>query len=203
MGRLKGSGAKKSVGVAGNFVGPAFSGFVGTTAAGAAVLGVVVAQNELKLLYALLRESRANGVDGVVDGIRAVNTDHGSTGACAADAQAAVRSGADGGRNVASGLRIREREIDITAPVNGKVGDLALLNGLRDIGFGCFDVRGLANYFDGLYLAMERQLEVTCDAVADSKRNRRKVDLEIRSTVDTDLVLARRESDEVVAAGII
>jgi len=57
------------------FVGAALAYDVDDAAAGAAVLGVVVAQNELKLLYALLREGRANGVDGVVDGIRTVNTD--------------------------------------------------------------------------------------------------------------------------------
>ncbi len=95
----------------------------------------------LKLLYALLREGRANGVDGVVDGVCTVDTDGGSTGACAADAQAAVRSGADGGRHVARGLGIRQREIDITPAVDGEIVDAALPNGLRDVGFGGLEGR--------------------------------------------------------------
>ncbi len=53
--------AKVPKGVTVKFVGAALADDVNDTAAGAAVLGVVVAQNELKLLYALLRESRANG----------------------------------------------------------------------------------------------------------------------------------------------
>src|SRR5260370_9041219 len=79
-----------------------------------------------------------------------------------------------------------------------------MLNGWRDLGFGGLDVRGLGNYFDGLLLAVEHQLKVSCDAIANREDKRIDlVNLEIRSAVDTYLVLPRRESEEVVPSGII
>ncbi len=71
--------AQKAENVTVKVITAAFAHDVDDAAAGAAVFGVVVAQNELKFLDALLRERRANGVDGVVDGVCAVNTDRGPT----------------------------------------------------------------------------------------------------------------------------
>ena len=102
--RLKGLVTEVPEGVSVKIVGATLAHDVDDAATGAAVFSVVVAQNELKLLYALLREGRANGVDGVVDGIRPVNAYRGSTRARTADAQAAVRSRANGRRHVTSGL---------------------------------------------------------------------------------------------------
>ncbi len=158
---LKGLVAEVPEGVAVKFVGATLADDVDDTAAGAAVLRVVVAQNELKLLYALLREGRANGVDGVVDGIRAINTDRGSTaGARTADTQAAVRSGADGRGHVAGGLRICKREIDIAAAVDREIVDAALLDGLRDVGFGRFNGSGFRRHSHRLLNALKLQTRI-------------------------------------------
>ena len=201
--RLKGLVAEVPEGVSMKFVGAALAHDVDDAPAGAAVLGVVIAQNELKLLDALLREGRANGVDGVIDGIRAVNAHHGSTGSRPTDAQTAIRRGADGGRNVSRGLRVGQSEIDVAAAVNGEVVDAALLHGLGDVRLGGFDVRGLGHHYDGLQLPTEHQLDVSRHGIAHCEHNRSVfVNLEIRSAVDSYIVLTRRKSNEVVAAVI-
>ena len=186
------------------FIPSALADDVDNTTAGAPILGVVVAENELKLLYALLREGRANGVDGVVDGIRTVNTDRSPSGSRAANAQSAVRSRTDGRGHVACGLRISEREIDITAPINGEVVDTALRDGLRDIGLTGFDGSSLGRHQYTLLHAFQVQTRIKGCGLADGQHHGRiLVDGKIRAAIDGHFVLAGLKSHEIVASAIV
>ena len=137
------------------FIASALGHNVDHAARGAPVFRVVVAQDELKFLHAFLGNRGAYAVDGVVHGVRAVNADHGSAGARAADAQSAVGRGTDCGRNVARGLRIRKRKIDVVAAIDRQVVDAALLDSVGDLRLGCLDGSRLRGYGNNLHLAAQ------------------------------------------------
>src|SRR5260370_32281098 len=93
-------------------------------------------------------------------GMRAVTADGGSRGGSTADAQAAVRSRDDGRGHITGGLRIRKREIDIAAAVNGEVVDAPLPDGLRDFGFARFNWSGFRGNRHRLLHAFEVQAQI-------------------------------------------
>src|SRR6202008_1574270 len=95
--------AEIAKGVAVKFIASALCYDVDDAAGGAAVFRVVVAQDELKLLHALLGNRRADPVNGVVDGVGAVHADHIAAGPRAGDAQPTVGRRADRGGYVARG----------------------------------------------------------------------------------------------------
>src|SRR5262249_40448965 len=137
-----------------------FGDNVDDAAGGAAVLRVVVAEDELKFLHAFLRDRGANAVDGVVDGVGAINTDHVAACTRAADAEAGVGSGTDGGRDVAGGLRVSESEVYIVAAVDGEIVDATLLDGLRDFSLGRLDGGSFGRHRDSLLHAAEFEMRV-------------------------------------------
>src|SRR5713226_9374873 len=140
-----------------DIVGAALGDDVDDATGGAPVFRVVVAQNELKFLHRFLGNSGADAVDGIVDGVGAIDADHVGAGARAVDVEAAIGSGADGGGDVASGLLVDEREIDVAASVNGEVLDAALLDGLGDFCLGSFDGGGFGG--DGYRLDYALEIE--------------------------------------------
>ncbi len=148
------------------FIAAAFGDNIDHAAGGAAVFRVVVAQNELKLLHAFLRNRRANAVDGVVPGVRAVHADHVPACACTPDAQAAVGRRTDGGRDVARGLGVGKREIDVVAPIDRQVVDAALLDGIGDFRLGRLDGRCFRGNGHGLLHAFKFQAWIKGGALA-------------------------------------
>src|SRR5205807_6572088 len=86
--RLKRFVAEITEGVAMEFVATALGYDIDHTAGGAAILRVVVTEDELKFLHAFLGNRGADAVDGVVAGVRTVDADHVAASARAANAQA-------------------------------------------------------------------------------------------------------------------
>src|SRR5262249_41428233 len=168
------------------------------------VFRIVVAEDELKLLHAFLRNGGANTVDGVVDSVGAIYADHVGTGASAVDVEAGIRCGANGGRDVASGLRIGEREIDVVAAVDGEIVDAALLDGLRDFGLGGLDRSGFGGHGDCLLDAPELHGGIEFGVFADGECDGRGFEVgEVAGAVDFELVNAGRDTDEAVIARVI
>ena len=146
----------------------------------------------------------ANGVDGVVDGVCAVNADHRSARARSADAQPAVGSRTDGRRDVTSGLRVGKRKVDVIPAVDGIVGNLALLDGLRNIGFAGFDGSSLGRHQYTLLHAFQVQTRIKGCGLADGQHHGRiLVDGKIRAAIHAHFVLAGLKSHEIVASAII
>src|SRR5262249_2569517 len=102
--RLKSLVAEKAEGITVKIVAAAFGEHAHDAARRAAILRVVVAENELEFLDRFLRNRRANAVHRVVHRVSAVNADHVRTRASPVYVEAAVWSRADGGGNVARRL---------------------------------------------------------------------------------------------------
>ncbi len=161
-------------------------------------------KDHLEFLDGFLGNGGADAVDGVVHGVGAVDADHVGAGARAADAQAAVGSRADGVGVVTQRLRIYEGEIDVVAAVDGKIFDLALLDGLRTFGAGDFDGGGFGGHGDGLSLRAQLERHVGGGLLADRQLHIGAfVRGEIRAGIDAHFVDAGDEADESVVAGII
>src|SRR4029077_917824 len=117
---------------------------------------------------------------------------------------AAGRCGTDCRCHVASGLRVRQREIDVIAAIDGQVVDAALVNGLGDFGFGGFDRSGLRGYRYALLHATKFELGVVCSVLSHGYRDRVIFKgSEIRATVYGQPVLTWGQSNEVVEAIVI
>ncbi len=198
---LEGLVAEKTEDVAVEVVGSALGDDVDDATGGAAVLRIVITEDELKFLYGFLGNGGADAVDGVVDGVGAVNADHVGTGARAAHIEAAIGSRADGGRDVASGLRVDEREIDVAAAVNGEVLDAALPDGLRDFSLRHLNGGGFGRDHDGFRHAFEVEASIEGGVFADGYDYGVILEnAEVGSAVYGHFVSARREADEGVAA---
>ena len=202
--RLKSLVAQKTKDVAVKLVAAVLGDDVDYPAGGAAVLGVVVAEDELEFLDALLRDGGADTVDGVVSGIGAVYADHVSTSARSANIESAIGGRADGGRDVAGGLRVGERKDEIVPPVAGEVVNAALLDGLRDFRLASFDRSGFRRHRHRLLHAFEVQTRIKRRGFADGENNGSiLIDCKVCAAIDGHFVLAGRKPHKVVAPAII
>src|SRR6202035_3820769 len=95
--------------------------------------------DDLKFLHRLLRDRRANAIGRIVDRIGAVNVHQVRTRALAAYVQPGRGSRTDTGSVVAQHLRIRQREVDVVAAVDGEVINGLLFDGIGRRGAAGFD----------------------------------------------------------------
>ena len=110
-------------------------------AGGAAVLRGISVGNNLKFLHRFLRNRGAHTVGGIIDGVETIHVDQVGAGTLSSEVQAGRGRCADGRRIVAHNLRIRFREINVVAAIDGKIVDAALVNGFRGGGGRRFNQR--------------------------------------------------------------
>ena len=145
--------AQVSVNVAVKIVRAGAGDDVDHSARGAAIFGGVAVGDDLELLHGLLRNGGAHAVGGIVGGIGAVDIDQVGTAALAAHVEAGSRRRADLGGAVALHLRIRQRELDVVATVDGQIVDAALADGVGTGTARSFNDLGLGADFDDFLAA--------------------------------------------------
>jgi len=200
---LEGFVAKIAENVAVKIIAAAFSDDIDDTTGRAAVLSVIVAENQLKFLHALLGNGGADAVDGIVHSVRAINADHVGARAGPADAQTAIRSGADGVGVVTQGLRVGLREIDVVAAIDRQVVNVAFIHGLRTFRARDFDRSGFRGDRDGLRLRANFQLHVEAGLLANSQLERGIFVWREAAALRAELVDTRNQANEVVTPGLI
>ncbi len=190
--------------IAVDIVATALGDDIDNAAGGAAVFGVVIAEDQLKFLHRFLGYRSADSIDGVVHRIGAVNADHVGARALAADIQAAGGRGADGRSHVTSRLGIRQSEVDVVAAIDGQIIDAAGVYRLRDFSFGGFDRGCFRGDRDALLhaakfeLGVERGILPHCHRDGFVLKGR-----EVGATIDHKPVLTGRQTNKVVATVVI
>ena len=172
IGRLDVAVAQISEGAAMELVGAGFGDDVDHPAGGLAVFRRIAIGEDLELLHGVLRNGGANAVDGIVDGVGAVNVDQVAATALTADVQAGSGSGADTGRGVARELRIRQCEVDVVAAVDRQVVDARLVDGGSGGGLLGLNQCGFRGDGDGFSCRGYRQLHRQLGDLTDGETHR-------------------------------
>ena len=167
--RLEGLVAQVAENVPVEIICAAFGDNVDDSPGGTPILRVVIAQNHLEFLHVFLRNRRADPVHRVIHSVRAVHADHVRSRASPADIQSTIRRRADRRRNVARGLGIQQRKIDVIAPVGRQIVNLALVHGLRTFRTCHFDLCACRGHRDRLRLRAQYQFDV-CDHLSANRQ---------------------------------